>query len=151
MFDHGGRDVGTSDGVFSQFSSHNEPFDSCISQIHYSSDFISGVGFDIDKVLFVLFADGSIISVVAHAIHFFEAELFIFIFIGDDADDDVVVFYGNDSDVEEVFAFAGQRLTVEDLVGWAVFFDDFVVLDLEFGVVFAGLVYLYVKLFAELL
>jgi hypothetical protein len=66
--------------------------------------------------LSILLANRSIISVVAYTVEPFEGKLFVFIFICDEPDNDVVVSNEDDLDVEVKSALLWQRITVKELV-----------------------------------
>lgn len=79
-----------------------------------------------------------------------ERKLFLLVLISDDPHHDIVVLDEHDLDVEVKLALPRDGLVMEELVRRTVEFLDVVVVDPEFRVVLAQLVYLEDKLLAVL-
>jgi hypothetical protein len=98
------------------------PLYSAVGHIHNRPYFVALFRLDVDILLLLLLADRSIVAVVADTVGFFEAELFIFAFVSDNPNDDIVVFDEDYADVEVESAFTGKVFVVEELVGGTVQF-----------------------------
>lgn len=109
-----------------------------LAHIYYSSQPVIVLGFEVDVLLLVLFADGAVIAIIADTVHLFERELFILVFISYDSDDDVVVFDGDDFDVKVVPALSRQWFVVEELIGGTMQFLYFVAGGSKFIIVFGS-------------
>ena len=122
QFHHALRNAHTPNQSLIYLPTNDVPRYRPIIHVDHRSYLVLFLWFDIHIGLFIFLAYGAIVAIVANTVYLFETELLVFVGWGYDADDDVVVFYVEDADVEVKAAGLRDLVFVVELVGWAVEF-----------------------------